>query len=268
MKKPLVIYHGKCNDGIGAAWVARKIYKDAEFYPAFHGTNPPDVKGRNVLMLDFSYKREAVLKMKEESESLLVLDHHMTAFEDLKDLDFCIFDMNKSGASLTWDYFFKDEEKPWLVSYIEDRDLWRFNLPFSREINSAITSFGFDFKALDALDKLYTKEEVQNSPLVYEGKTILRHQDRLIEVMTEHAKEINVCGHKVLAANASCLFSDVANRLSEGRPFGVAWYYREDDKYVYSFRSKEMNVGELAKSLGGGGHRNAAGCVTDKPIHA
>lgn len=56
--KILCIYHGNCTDGFGAAWAMRHHHKvPIEFYPAVYGKEPPDVRGRCVYMLDFSYKR-------------------------------------------------------------------------------------------------------------------------------------------------------------------------------------------------------------------
>ncbi len=50
----LVIYHGGCPDGFTAAWVVHKVYPEAEFYPGVYGQAPPDVAGRDVILVDFS----------------------------------------------------------------------------------------------------------------------------------------------------------------------------------------------------------------------
>lgn len=48
--KPIVIYHGNCADGFGAAWVfSRSGYSDAEFHPGVYQNAPPDVTGRGDL---------------------------------------------------------------------------------------------------------------------------------------------------------------------------------------------------------------------------
>lgn len=81
--KPLCIYHGHCDDGFAAAWCVRQAIPDAEFYPGVYQQEPPDVAGRDVLMVDFSYKRPVLLRMAESARSVMVLDHHKTAAEDL-----------------------------------------------------------------------------------------------------------------------------------------------------------------------------------------
>lgn len=263
----LVIYHKDCNDGFAAAWVARKVHPNAQFHPAAHGTPPPDVKNRDVILLDFAYKREVMLDIKKAAKSVLVLDHHKTAADNLKGLDFCHFDMSKSGATMSWDYFVGGE-RPWLVAYTEDRDLDRFVLPFSREINAAIESHHMDFNLWDKLDKLYTKAGVTNSTLVAEGASILRYQDQLLNVIIDHAREVELDGHRILAANTSCIFGQAATRLAKTETFGLAWYLREDGKFIHSLRSRPdgIDVSEIAKRHGGGGHVHSAGFETDTMI--
>src|SRR3990167_9339886 len=99
----IVIYHSNCFDGFGAAWVLRGVYPDATFIPATYGDAPPDVTGQDVVIVDFSYPRDVLLAMRQSSRSLVVADHHKTAQANCEGLDFCHFDMNRSGAGLAWD---------------------------------------------------------------------------------------------------------------------------------------------------------------------
>ena len=102
----LVIYHAQCSDGFGAAWAAWKLLGNkAEYYAATHGDEPPDVKGKNVAILDFSYDNQTIKDMIVEAESLIVIDHHKSAMIDLHDIPNTHFDMSHSGARLAWDFF-------------------------------------------------------------------------------------------------------------------------------------------------------------------
>ena len=64
----LVIYHGNCPDGFCAAFIATKLYPGVELMPAIYGHEPPKVEGRHVLMVDFSYLRPVVQRMRVEYE--------------------------------------------------------------------------------------------------------------------------------------------------------------------------------------------------------
>src|SRR5262249_50886942 len=124
MKNLLCIYHGGCDDGFGAAWVVREKFGAlCEFYPGAYAKNAPPVRDRDVIMVDFSYKRPALEEMLDACNSLLILDHHKTAQEDLSFLPstwptwdehhqapthkgHALFDMARSGAGIAWDFFF------------------------------------------------------------------------------------------------------------------------------------------------------------------
>lgn len=266
----LVIYHGQCSDGLCAAWVARKVLPNAQFFPAIHGQPPPDVSGKDVYLFDFAYKRPTILEMHERAKSLAVIDHHKTAAKDLSDLPFCTFDMSRSGATLAWEHF-KNRikgEMPWLVSYVEDSDLCKFSLPFSREINASLNSYPFDFKVWDALERVYPTSYIANTALVHDGKVILRFRERLVEMVLQHARRVELDGYRVMAANTSVVHGEVASKLAQDNPFGVAWYRREDGKIVHSLRSIEtgVDVSVVAHNHGGGGHLHSAGFETTDVI--
>jgi hypothetical protein len=176
--KPLCIYHGNCADGFGAAWVVHRYFSgEVDFHAGVYQSPPPDMRGRKVIFVDFSYKREVMMELltgDNRPESVLLLDHHKSAVEDLK-ADGCyiidmgayegvndwprflhnvamdtieggprvytVFDMNKSGAGLAWDFFFPHEHRPCLIDRIEDRDLWRFRFPDTRPIPRTLPSW-------------------------------------------------------------------------------------------------------------------------------
>ena len=64
----MCIYHGNCADGFGAAWVVRKALGEIDFHPGKYQEPPPDVTGKDVVMVDFSYKRPVLLEMAEKAK--------------------------------------------------------------------------------------------------------------------------------------------------------------------------------------------------------
>lgn len=51
-------------------------HESVEFYGARHGSKPPDVRDRHVIMVDFSYPYDEMLKVTNVCKSLTVLDHY------------------------------------------------------------------------------------------------------------------------------------------------------------------------------------------------
>ncbi len=255
MKMPaLVLYHANCTDGFCSAWVAKLFLRQAEFVPVQYGRPVPDVLNREVYILDFSYPRAVLEKMRLEATSLVVLDHHKTAAEDLRGLDYCVFDMDHSGAMLTWRYFFGGSNPPRVVKYVEDRDLWLFRLPESRAYSAALASYDFDFEVWDRL-------RYDDVGLFAEGQAILRYQEQLVNIANLSAGRLVIGGHNVRCTNATNLISETCGKLAEGELFAATWFEEANGDRVYSLRSPTdgLDVSKIAKLYGGGGHAHAAG---------
>ena len=260
--RPLVLFHGGCNDGFCAAWIYRRyVNPQSEFKAVQYNTDPPDTEGREVVILDFSYERPLLMEMQERAQSLLVLDHHETAQKELEGLDYCIFAQDKSGARMTWEHFFDPrsqgslDDVPWLVAYTEDRDLWKWELADSKAVNAALSSYPRDFSVWDSIG------EKGPQVMASEGEAILRFQHRLIRPRVKHHGWTTISGFRVPITNATFMTSEIGNALADGHPFAVVFFIRPDSKVVYNLRSKgkdAADVGSIARSHGGGGHKNAA----------
>lgn len=258
--KPLCIYHKNCADGFGAAWVVNKAYDgDVELYGATHGDAPPDVRARTVIIVDFSYPRKVLLEMAMAAEKIVVLDHHKTAEADLVDLPSnvkTVFDMSRSGAIITWNSFAAGDP-PTLLLHIQDRDLWRFEMYGTRAVSAALFSYAYE---LEVWDKLFATPIEE---LILEGTAIERkHFKDINELLPQVTRTMNIAGHKVPVANLPYIFSsDAGYILCKDKPF-AACYMDTPTGRVFSLRSEKdfgLDVSEIAKLFGGGGHKNAAG---------
>jgi uncharacterized protein len=268
--QPLVIHHSPCLDGFTAAWAMWLKHPDAEFVPGVYGQDPPDCTGRDVYLLDFSYKRGVMLSIVEVAKSVLVLDHHKTAAAEINPLlghgVEGIFDMDKSGARLAWEYFHPGVAVPRLVHYVEDRDLWRFSLWGSCEVNAALFSYDYSFEQWSRLSEGMQRSidgPIGLDMFITAGEAILRKQDKDVRELIGMTKmRRSIGGVMVPCANLPyTLASDAANLMAEGEPFAATYYNDADDHAVFSLRSREggVDVSEVAKLYGGGGHKHAAG---------
>ena len=261
-----IIYHAKCRDGFGAAWSAWKLLGNkAEYIPASHGDTPPDVTGKNVAILDFSYKNEVIKKMTKQAKSLIVIDHHKSAMLDLHDIPNAYFDMNHSGAMLAWYFFHPEKEAPRLISYIEDRDLWKWELPNSKEFSAALDMIPFDFDAFCQLEDDSIFDDTCDR-----GSHILAYSNIAVKKISRQATMRVWEGKRVYVVNSSRWMSEIGNYLSPECDFVVIWYFDHDrQEYRASLRSlyEHIDCSEIAKRFGGGGHKKAAGFALSKKIH-
>lgn len=272
--KTLCIYHANCADGFGAAWAVRHALgaDNVEFLPGHYGQPAPDVEGRDVIIVDFSYPYELLVLLGHQARSILIIDHHKTAAEALTQLQPApatfgewatstqrvgtVFDMERSGAGLTWDYFNPGKPRPFLIDHIEDRDLWRFKLEGTREIQASLFSYPYDFAVWDDL------MDAPTATLYADGLAIERkHHKDVAELVTGSKRRMNIAGHDVPVANLPYIHSsDAGHLMAQGEPFAACYQDTTENRY-FSLRSSEegLDVSEIAKLYGGGGHRNAAG---------
>lgn len=266
----LCFYHAHCPDGFGAAY-AVWLYlaqegrlRDAQFVPMRYGDNPPILSADDdVFIVDFSFPRAILQYLRDRAGSLVVIDHHQTAARDLHGLDFCRFDMAKSGAVLTWEYLFPDEPVPEFFLYLQDRDLWQWELPRSREFSAGLNAYPRDFQRWHSfIQATRGIETLQN-----EGTILLRgEQQYLKRAESWPVSMVDIGGYAVPCVNATHLVSELGNQLAEGHPF-AAIYSDIGDRRKFSLRSAPdgVDVSEIAWLYGGGGHRHAAGFEIDKP---
>lgn len=258
-----VIYHGDCFDGFTAAWAFKRLNQgiNATYIPAKYHQPPPDVHGEDVYILDFSYPRDVLIELERSSKSLLVLDHHKTAEADLAGLSFCVFDMERSGCGITWDYFSQCAPRPWLIDLMEDRDLWRLQYDETLPVVAYAACLPMTFESWERLSG--SKERA-----VEAGTAIRMYIDNYGEKAAKDALYREVGGFLVPVINISyqnC--SDHVHRLCQlhpEHPFAASFFMRADGKWQFSLRSiGEFDVSAIASGYGGGGHRNAAGFEVD-----
>ncbi len=285
----IVIYHGNCVDGFGAAWCFHDLWRRAnddpellEFYPGVYKKPPPDVKGKRVILVDFSYDYDIVKQMLVDAHSVTLIDHHESAIrkllvepegllmpelpdsryrpkEGLEGLRvFCHLDY--SGAMLARMYTTPAFVPiPKLIEYIQDRDLWRFKLPNTVEINDALFSYPYDFKVWDELMQRDMKE------LVVEGIVVSRKNKKDIEeLLGVCVREMEIEGYTVPVANVSYMHASAVGHKLAVPPYKFAGsYYDTEESRCFSLRSNlkqgGINVAEIAERFGGGGHASASG---------
>jgi oligoribonuclease NrnB/cAMP/cGMP phosphodiesterase (DHH superfamily) len=267
--RPLVIYHGNCADGFSAAWCFwRKYGEGADYVAGVYQQEPPDCNDRDVYLVDFSYKRAVVERMLTQANRVVLIDHHKTAMEDLAPLQsldygdrfvwFC--DLERSGATLAWDYINgSSSDRPRLLGHIEDRDLWRFKLPGTREIQAFVFSHEYTF---EQWDKMMSADRVELLKMTAAGAAIERkHHKDVAELVGVCRRRMTIAGHDVPVASLPyTLVSDAAHAMAQGEPF-AACYWDTADGRVFGLRATDdgLDVSEVAKQYGGGGHAKAAG---------
>ena len=276
----VVAFHYPCQDGLSSAYVA-KLYHEKNNLPKpsfepmqYNKTlDLEKFRDKKIVFCDWSPKPDALKEIEAVAKQIVILDHHITAQDALKDVPYAIFDMNQSGVGLTWSYFFPEQELPYFLAMIQDRDLWKWQLQGSKPFTNGLftvcsTIDTYDF---DELFKIF--DELYNNPDKVEyyinvGSLIQKVNDKKVEKIANSAiKRIDkYLNYNVCIVNSTADYtSELGNVISskDEVDFAVIWSYNHvTDEYYVSLRScGDIDVSAIAKSFGGGGHRNASGCT-------
>jgi len=275
-----IVFHFPCQDGLSSAWVANHYYQinrlnKLRLFPAQHGkVLNYDMVGQNILFMDFCPSKDVISQLKANSNKIFILDHHITAKDDLKNCSFAKFDMNKSGVGLTWEYFFPDSDIPEFLAMIQERDLWTFRIEKTQEFSNGLS---FETDSLETFedkfelfDKLYSNKTKLEQTIEL-GTILNTHKQMKISYIVEKIKDNKYTGQtksgndvSIICYNcAADLSSDLGNALSSVHcDMAILWTYDHvSEEYHYSLRStNKVDCARLAKEyLSGGGHPNAAG---------
>ncbi len=256
----VILYHAECNDGFGAAYAAwKKFAETAVYIPVYHDSPPPKkaFKAADLYILDYCYDEKTMNKLNLSVKNLKVLDHHISLASVIK--KYGIFDNDHSGCVISWRYFHPDKPVPSLLTYIEDIDIWKKTIPYSDEINSALSIYPMDFKVWNVLT---AAEKID--ALKAEGRVIIKYKNVLVKVAGRNAYPVNLNGVELLASNVTSeITSEVGNYLSKKTKGSLTYYIRKNRVICSVHSDKEnkdaLNCAEFASKMGGGGHKHAAG---------
>lgn len=285
----IIYFHGECPDGWCAAMIAHAKYRDAQLIPLSYGSVDyermlEEVRGKKVLMLDFSLKTAAECDgIYYTAESFHIYDHHKSAEKIIGGMGYATFDMERSGAGLTWDYLFGADsnyhkelsvynpcyfdnmpplKRPWYVDYTEDQDLWRWKLPHSREINGWLnvqertpTHWWEKILTINNPEEVVPFGEAIQQQIAYSVTHAVKDLQEGVWVFEGRNYRVGVANTGVVG------ISNVGEAIyNAGYDIAIMWRECGDGLMRFGLRSKVADVGAMASSFpGGGGHRASSG---------
>jgi len=294
MKFNYVIYHKNCLDGFGAFFLlheAKKIDRKALIYPDVPSAKkiPPDILNKDILIVDVAYSYDIIEDILIKAKSVTFIDHHITIYEGMKRLALkfsklnLIYDDTKSGSTLMWQYLYGSIRPPKFIRYIEDNDIGKWVIKDCKEFITALRvkySTKLNFKSLKKWNKLY-KESTINK-LIELGKIYGEYKNFLAEdnskrftmekfpsekFYEKYSQIFKKPGQYKVAVycGSPCPTSQEISEFifkNYSCDFMLSWVLNLEKKdYILTFRSKHVDVGEIAATLGGGGHKLAASGV-------
>ncbi len=244
-----------------------------------------------IYIVDFSFSIETLHKMYEYVNLIELYDHHASAFRLLIDEDYEVkyasaikthlqssapphkflnigitLDNSECGASLLWKELYHetyDAAMPNLIQHVKDWDIWKKLLPNTDAINKYLK---MQDKTVARFSTLLIDFEclLDRQRAITIGNSLIEYEEQIEDsIISSSIETITINGVTGLCVNAPYTFaSNIGNKLAErSGTFGATWSQMSDGVVKWSLRSigDSCDVSALAESMGGGGHKNAAG---------
>ena len=267
------IYHHNDLDGRCAGAIALRALKidysnpeiiEVDYKDAINLSMP---SGEKIVIVDFSFTPLEMGILLNKGIEIIWIDHHKTAqnhpYQNLPGLrDFS--DKGMSGCELTWKYFFKEKRIPRAVELIGDYDKWA--LKFQPECFQFYEGLKMEATTPESpiWDRLFEGEMEFIVDILNQGQSAIRYRDNYCEkICKDFGYEIEFEGHNGFATNFFQFGSKGFGDRMEQYDFCAA-YIHDGQRFTVSLYSiKGVDVSEICKKYGGGGHKGAAGFVTD-----
>lgn len=306
MKYDYIIYHKNCVDGFSSyvtCHLFNVVSNDAITYPAqpFDTIPPPNVEDKNVLIMDVAFKKSIIEDILSKAKHVTFIDHHVSIHKDVQNIIkelkktedkskfIYIYDIDKCGSILTWEYLNKLTKKgfnkiPRFILYIKDHDIGLWEMKYTKAFIAGLyvlypmaPTHENIKKWLKLADKDVVTQVIKKGMIYLEYDNYLVTQnvnaysielfpgDKVYKNNTDIFSSLNIKHgqYKVAVYNGGCpnatpVSDAILNKLSD-IDFVIFWTYNlEKKKYIVTFRSRNIDISVFAQLFHGGGHKLAA----------
>lgn len=279
------IYHSRDLDGYCSGAIVKKKYPEAVLIGFDYGQPLQKLldlipEGSDVIMVDVSLPMDEMILLADHADRFTWIDHHASAIKAfnelspaLKTLITAVLEDGLAACENTWNYLFPDSQMPIAIELLGKYDTWRNGnavewneviLPFQFGMRLNVSSADSFPQDLLARIPYVNNELIPN--IITRGDIILAYQRQQNSVAMRGAFEVEFAGYQVIACNGGGFNSEAFASVWDENKYDLMMPFRYNGKHwVFSlYTTKDIDCSELAKSMGGGGHKKAAGFQMDK----
>ena len=279
-------YHSADLDGQCSGAIVKHFYPECELIGINYGRPFPwDAIEKNepVFMVDFSLQPFEDMIRLANLATLVWIDHHKTAIDEsvARHIEKAISglrEVGRAGCELTWEYIqefvMRDKPEkapvPLAVHLLGRYDVWDLKNPQVLAFQYGMRTYNTDPNDQGFWGRFFEPDEFPGwevDGIIWKGEAILEYEAQ------SNAKYMAAAAFPVLFDGLKCLA--VNKLLSNSKLFESAWDRNKYDAMLaFGYRGKgwtvslysdreDVDVGEVCKRRGGGGHKGAAGFQCD-----
>ena len=276
----IIYYHKSDNDGKASGAIIYKAVKEKgpcklkgldygeyDFDEEFNSWGEGDV----VYLADFCFQGKGYMEKAFEKlkDRFIYIDHHKTAIDELGDLGVQgLREVGVAACRLCWRYFYPQIEEPEAIKLIGMYDVW--------ELTPKVENFQYGTALLDLSptsenwNTLFKSSKSVIADISSKGEIILQYlTSTYAKIAQKGSFELVLNGkYKCICLNSIIGNSKLFDAVFDKQVHDVMLAFskmKTENLWMVSLYSADNgpDVGEIAKSFGGGGHKNAAGFQID-----
>ena len=272
-----IFYHNSDLDGkCSAAIVCRKYPKATivgynyyyEHNRAFSGIQ----QNEELIFVDITPSVESLRVLLQTTPNITILDHHKTSISSLAEANLVfpgkLDDTGLGACKLVWEYYYPEHPLPKSVLWIAEHDVWK-NTPTNKFFHFGL-GLQNTYPTNPTWDKLFDDHHPIIEQVLEAGKiiqTYLVHWYKtLVKVYGIPGKIRHLGTYSAMVLNQGAVNSFVFDSVITQYDVFVRVVKGKDDGWRCSITTEkdDIDVSEIAKKFGGGGHKKAAGFRVDK----
>jgi uncharacterized protein len=271
----ICIYHSRDLDGWMSAAIVKLKYSDVKLIGWDYGQPIPVLDPTQaIIMVDISFPKEEMKVI--AGQGLVWIDHHISAIKEMSGLGFLlqgVRDPAFAACELVWKHLFPDQPMPEIV-----RLLGRYDCFGHKGTNEEQKVLEFQYGAREAIsnpEEAYTclvnDLTCYHTPMqIWEpGKAIYKYL--CTEAKQIYARKFDLFyGPYKFGCVNECRFNPINFGIDYHKDGydGFACFHFQYGKWIYSLYNDNglVDCSEIAKSMGGGGHKGAAGFQVAEPL--
>ena len=270
MNKTYVIYHANCLDGMTSAAIAYMKFGDSVSYlpGKYRELDLNSFENDELILLDFSFDEPTINQLMGKGCEIRIIDHHEEPISKISHLPLTelVYDVNESGATLAWRYFFNGLELPKMIEHARDYDLFHRQMPGTDAFITFLEQHPLD---IPTFVKLISDME---DPVLYQraldiGGPLFQYKTALIDGILNEARPCVIGGERGWMVNGPYALASMIGSMQSNKTqcYTLIWSERSDGKVTLSFRDVAGTTAQrLAQLMGGNGHPKAAGATISR----
>jgi|SRR6476660_5459534 len=276
----IIVYHSRDLDGYTSGAILKKKFPEAQLIGYDYGQPLPALlPGEDIILVDVSFSIDDMFRIAAESKLFTWIDHHISAMTEFykrkteapPQLAVVLYD-GLAACELAWNWAFPDKEMPYTVQLLGMYDTWRNKDPHLW--NEQILPFQYGMRTMCHSPESFptslfsVNDAFEIEDLIQLGKTILSYQDEQNTIAAKGAFEFSWKGYRVIALNGGGFNSNAFKSVYDPEKHDLMMPFKYNGKFwTFSlYTEKDIDCSELAKSMGGGGHKKAAGFQIESVI--